>query len=150
VFESDSAAATEAVGAALARELRDGDVVFLTGELGAGKTTLVRGAARALGCDAPVTSPTFALGHRYPAGADLLVTHLDLYRLASLDAEDPELLAPYLGPRSESSFAKVALSTARSRCAARRRAREHPRLRHRDACDVRRAADGHRRAVRGA
>jgi tRNA threonylcarbamoyladenosine biosynthesis protein TsaE len=97
VFETDSAAATEAVGAALARELRDGDLVFLTGELGAGKTTLVRGAARALGCETPVTSPTFALGHRYPAGPELLVTHLDLYRLASLDAEDPELLAPYLG-----------------------------------------------------
>jgi tRNA threonylcarbamoyladenosine biosynthesis protein TsaE len=97
VFETASAAATEAVGAALARELRDGDVVFLTGELGAGKTTLVRGAARALGCDTAVTSPTFALGHRYPAGPDLLVTHLDLYRLASLDSEDPELLAPYLG-----------------------------------------------------
>jgi tRNA A37 threonylcarbamoyladenosine biosynthesis protein TsaE len=45
-----------------------------------------------------VTSPTFALGHRYPAGPGLLVTHLDLYRLASLDAEDPDLLAPYLGP----------------------------------------------------
>jgi tRNA threonylcarbamoyladenosine biosynthesis protein TsaE len=97
VFETDGAAATEAVGAALARELRDGDVVFLTGELGAGKTTLVRGAARALGCETPVTSPTFALGHRYPAGRELLVTHLDLYRLESLDAEDPELLAPYLG-----------------------------------------------------
>jgi tRNA threonylcarbamoyladenosine biosynthesis protein TsaE len=97
VFETDSEAATEAVGAALARELRDGDVVFLTGELGAGKTTLVRGAARALGCETAVTSPTFALGHRYPAGAGLLVTHLDLYRLASLDAEDPDLLAPYLG-----------------------------------------------------
>ena len=98
MFETDSAAATEAVGAALARELRDGDVVFLTGELGAGKTTLVRGAARALGCQTPVTSPTFALGHRYPAGPELLVTHIDLYRLASLDAEDPDLLAPYLGP----------------------------------------------------
>jgi tRNA threonylcarbamoyladenosine biosynthesis protein TsaE len=97
VFETADAAATEAVGASLARELRDGDVVFLTGELGAGKTTLVRGAARALGAEVAVTSPTFAIGHRYPAGA-LLVTHLDLYRLASLDSEDPDLLAAYLGP----------------------------------------------------
>jgi tRNA threonylcarbamoyladenosine biosynthesis protein TsaE len=97
VFESASAEATEAVGAALASELRDGDVVFLTGELGAGKTTLVRGAARALGAEGAVTSPTFAIGHRYPA-AQLLVTHLDLYRLASLDTEDPDLLAPYVGP----------------------------------------------------
>jgi len=44
-----------------------------------------------------VTSPTFAIGHRYPAG-DLLVTHLDLYRLFSLEAEDPDLLAAYIGP----------------------------------------------------
>lgn len=71
--------------------------MFLTGELGAGKTTLVRGAARALGCETAVTSPTFALGHRYPAGPELTVTHIDLYRLASLDTEDPDLLAGYLG-----------------------------------------------------
>jgi tRNA threonylcarbamoyl adenosine modification protein YjeE len=44
-----------------------------------------------------VTSPTFAIGHRYPAAGGLLVTHLDLYRLASLEAEDPDLLAPYVG-----------------------------------------------------
>jgi tRNA threonylcarbamoyladenosine biosynthesis protein TsaE len=98
VFETASAEATEAVGATLAHELRDGDVVFLTGELGAGKTTLVRGAARALGAQGAVTSPTFAIGHRYPAAGGLLVTHLDLYRIASLDAEDPDLLAAYLGP----------------------------------------------------
>jgi tRNA threonylcarbamoyladenosine biosynthesis protein TsaE len=74
--------------------LRPGDVVLITGELGAGKTTFVRGAARALGVTAPVTSPTFTIGQRYhPA-----VSHLDLFRLASLDDEDPELLAEYLGP----------------------------------------------------
>jgi tRNA threonylcarbamoyladenosine biosynthesis protein TsaE len=71
--------------------------VFVTGELGSGKTTLVRGAARALGAEVAVTSPTFAIGHRYPAG-DRLVTHLDLYRLGSLAGEDPELLAAYHGP----------------------------------------------------
>jgi len=67
------------------------------GELGAGKTTLVRGAARALGVVDPVTSPTFSIGHRYRAG-ERSVSHLDLYRLVGLDAEDPDLLADYLGP----------------------------------------------------
>jgi tRNA threonylcarbamoyladenosine biosynthesis protein TsaE len=68
------------------------------GELGAGKTTLVRGACRALGVEGPVTSPTFAIAHRYPARDGLLVAHLDLYRLRSLADEDPDLLADYLGP----------------------------------------------------
>lgn len=86
------------MGAALALELRDGDVVFVAGELGAGKTTLVRGASRALGVDVAVTSPTFAIGHRYAAGNALVVAHLDLYRLRSLDDEDPDLIAPYVGP----------------------------------------------------
>ena len=76
----------------------DGDLVFVSGELGAGKTAFVRGAARALGADVGVTSPTFAIGHRYPAGRGRQVCHLDLYRLAGLDREDPDLLAPYLGP----------------------------------------------------
>jgi len=67
------------------------------GELGAGKTTLVRGACRALGVTGPVTSPTFAIAHRYRARGGLLVAHLDLYRLRSLADEDPDLLADYLG-----------------------------------------------------
>ena len=73
-------------------------MVHVLGELGAGKTTLVRGACRALGVEGPVTSPTFAIAHRYPARAGLLVAHLDLYRLASLADEAPDLLADYLGP----------------------------------------------------
>ncbi len=100
VYETDGPAATEAVGAALAVRLRPGDVVHLAGELGAGKTTLVRGACRELGVSAPVTSPTFALAHRYRTGEGFVVAHLDLYRLASLRAEDPELLADYLGPEA--------------------------------------------------
>jgi len=72
--------------------------VIVAGELGAGKTTLVRGACRALGVEGPVTSPTFAIGNRYAATGGLLVAHLDLYRLESLSAEDPDLLADYLGP----------------------------------------------------
>jgi len=95
--ETSGPAETESLGAELARGLDDGDVVLVRGELGAGKTTLVRGAARALGVSDPVTSPTFSIGHRYAAG-ELTVSHLDLYRLAGLEHEEPELLADYLGP----------------------------------------------------
>ncbi len=94
--ETNSAAETESLGAELAGLLRDGDVVLVRGELGSGKTTLVRGAARALGVSDPVTSPTFSIGHRYRAG-ELTVSHLDLYRLGGLEQEDPGLLSDYLG-----------------------------------------------------
>ncbi len=87
---------TEALGAELAAGLSGGDVVLVHGELGAGKTTFVRGAARALGVSDPVTSPTFSIGHRY-CGTGVIVSHLDLYRLQSLHREDPELLEDYLG-----------------------------------------------------
>ena len=97
VFETDGPAATEAVGGEIAAALRPGDVVHVVGELGAGKTTLVRGACRALGVDGAITSPTFAIGHRYGAGGGLVVAHLDLYRVPDLVAEDPDLLADYLG-----------------------------------------------------
>jgi tRNA threonylcarbamoyladenosine biosynthesis protein TsaE len=97
VVETSDPAQTEALGAQLAAGLEPGDVVLIRGELGAGKTTLVRGAARALGVTGPVTSPTFAIGHRY-RGSTVTVSHLDLYRLAGLEAEDPALLDDYLGP----------------------------------------------------
>ena len=71
--------------------------MHLVGELGSGKTTFVRGACRALGVTVPVTSPTFAIAHRYPAAAGLHVSHLDLYRIERLGEEDPDLLADYLG-----------------------------------------------------
>ena len=96
-IDTTGPAETEAIGAELADGLADGDIVLIRGELGAGKTTLVRGAARALGVSDPVTSPTFSIGHRY-RGRDVIVSHLDLYRLAGLEQEDPELLADYLGP----------------------------------------------------
>ena len=84
---------TAAVAARLAAGLRAGDVVAVSGELGAGKTTFVRGAARALGVTEPVASPTFTLGHRY--AADPPVAHLDLYRLAGLSPEEWGDLEPY-------------------------------------------------------
>jgi tRNA threonylcarbamoyladenosine biosynthesis protein TsaE len=95
-LQTAEASETEALGAELARELASGDVVLVMGELGAGKTTLVRGAARELGVEVPVTSPTFTIGNRYRAGT-LVVSHLDLYRVAALAQEDPALLADYLG-----------------------------------------------------
>jgi tRNA threonylcarbamoyladenosine biosynthesis protein TsaE len=97
VVETSDPGETEALGAKLAADLQPGDIVLVRGELGAGKTTLVRGAARGLGVSDPVTSPTFGIGHRYN-GAHVTVAHLDLYRLASLAREDPGLLEDYLGP----------------------------------------------------
>lgn len=87
---------TEALAALLARALEPGDLVLVAGELGAGKTTFVRGACRALGVTGPVTSPTFTIGRRYEGRVP--VSHLDLYRLGDLADEDPGLLADYLAP----------------------------------------------------
>ena len=88
IVETADPRETEALGAELAAALSAGDVVLVRGELGAGKTTLVRGAARALGVTDPVTSPTFSIGHRY-RGAGVTVSHLDLYRLQSLRPRGP-------------------------------------------------------------
>jgi tRNA threonylcarbamoyladenosine biosynthesis protein TsaE len=94
--ETTSAAETEALGAELGKRLAPGDVVLVSGELGAGKTTFIRGASRALGVSAVVTSPTFTIGQRYPA--TIPVSHLDLFRVGGLSDEDPDLLADYIGP----------------------------------------------------
>jgi tRNA threonylcarbamoyladenosine biosynthesis protein TsaE len=96
LIESVGAAETEALGARLAAGLRAGDLVLVTGEVGAGKTTLIRGACRALGVQEPVTSPTFTIGQRYRGAGGLWVSHLDLYRLTGLEGEDPALLDDYL------------------------------------------------------
>jgi tRNA threonylcarbamoyladenosine biosynthesis protein TsaE len=96
-FETSSPEETEAAGAELAARLRPGDVVLVSGELGAGKTTFVRGACRALGVTGVVTSPTYTIGQVY-AGRDAEIAHLDLYRLRSLAGEDPALLDDYLTP----------------------------------------------------
>ena len=92
-LESSSAEETEAIAARLAASLRAGDVVLVSGELGAGKTTFVRGASRALGVEARVTSPTFTIGHRYVGRVD--VSHLDLYRFRGLSAAEWGDLEPY-------------------------------------------------------
>jgi tRNA threonylcarbamoyladenosine biosynthesis protein TsaE len=92
--ETAAPSETEAVAAELACALRPGDVVLVSGDLGAGKTTFVRGACRALGVTVPVTSPTFTIARRYDAAVP--ISHLDLYRLGDLAGEDPALLADEL------------------------------------------------------
>ena len=87
---SSSPTETEAVAGRLAARLAPGDVVYVSGELGSGKTTFVRGAARALGVSGPVTSPTYTVGHRYDG-----VSHLDLYRFEELTDADWGALEPY-------------------------------------------------------
>ena len=87
---------TETLGAELAATLVPGDVVLVSGELGAGKTTFVRGGCRALGVTGLVTSPTFTIGQRYPA--PIPVSHVDLFRIEDLQGEDPDLLSDYVRP----------------------------------------------------
>lgn len=91
--ESRSAAETETLAGRVARALRPGDVVLVSGELGAGKTTFVRGACRSLGVGDRVTSPTFTIGHRYTGR--VAVSHLDLYRFRGLSAAEWGDLEPY-------------------------------------------------------
>jgi tRNA threonylcarbamoyladenosine biosynthesis protein TsaE len=91
--ESASPEETEAVGARLAEGLTPNAVVTVSGDLGTGKTTLVRGACRALGVEGPITSPTFTIGHRYKGRVD--VSHLDLYRYAGVSAAEWGDLEPY-------------------------------------------------------
>jgi tRNA threonylcarbamoyladenosine biosynthesis protein TsaE len=89
-----SPAETEALAAELTGRLARGDVVTVSGELGAGKTTFVRGACAALGVRERVTSPTYTIGHRYH-GRELEVSHLDLYRFSGVSAAEWGDLEPY-------------------------------------------------------
>jgi tRNA threonylcarbamoyladenosine biosynthesis protein TsaE len=91
--QSSSPEETEALGARLAGALRPSDVVTISGELGSGKTTFVRGACRALGVEGPITSPTFTVGHRYRGRVD--VSHLDLYRFTGVSPAEWGDLEPY-------------------------------------------------------
>jgi tRNA threonylcarbamoyladenosine biosynthesis protein TsaE len=86
---SRSEAETEAVGRELARQLSDEDVVYLIGDLGAGKTTLARGIATGLGALVrEVASPSFAILHEYGSRkGGIVMRHLDLYRLADRESE---------------------------------------------------------------
>jgi tRNA threonylcarbamoyladenosine biosynthesis protein TsaE len=93
-METSSPEETEALAAELAGRLAPGDVVTVSGELGSGKTTFVRGACRALGVRERVTSPTYTIGHRYH-GEQGEVSHLDLYRFDSVSAAEWGDLEPY-------------------------------------------------------
>ena len=88
---------TAALAAAVATTLRPGDVVHLTGPVGAGKTTFVRHACAALGVTEPVTSPTFSIAHLYRTTSGQQVAHLDLYRARAVTVEELADLDPYLG-----------------------------------------------------
>jgi tRNA threonylcarbamoyladenosine biosynthesis protein TsaE len=92
-LESSSPDETERIAAIVAAELEPGDVVTVAGELGTGKTTFIRGAARALGVDAPVTSPTYTVGHVYEGR--VRVSHLDLYRFEGMANAEWGDLEPY-------------------------------------------------------
>jgi tRNA threonylcarbamoyladenosine biosynthesis protein TsaE len=91
--------ATQAAGAALAPGIRGGMVVTLSGELGSGKTTLVRGMLRALGWTMPVKSPSYALVEDYQF-ASLYFYHFDFYRLNRSDEWDSAGFAEYFRPDS--------------------------------------------------
>jgi tRNA threonylcarbamoyladenosine biosynthesis protein TsaE len=93
-METTSPEETEALAAELAGRLATGDVVTVSGELGSGKTTFVRGACRALGVRERVTSPTYTIGHRYH-GEHGEVSHLDLYRFERVSAAEWGDLEPY-------------------------------------------------------
>lgn len=95
-FTSRSEADTRKLAAGVAKLLRPGDTVFLTGQLGAGKTFFIREAAGAMGVTEPVTSPSFTMGQSYRGR--VTVHHLDLYRLADFDAEDAVDFEPFFEP----------------------------------------------------
>ena len=83
-IHSDSVRETEQIGERLAELMKPGTVLALFGDLGAGKTALIRGLARGLGCRERVTSPTFSLVNEYTGRLPLF--HFDLYRLPDADA----------------------------------------------------------------
>ncbi|MBJ7347270.1 MAG: tRNA (adenosine(37)-N6)-threonylcarbamoyltransferase complex ATPase subunit type 1 TsaE [Thermoleophilaceae bacterium] len=94
---TSSAAETEAFAADVAARLVPGDLVLLSGDLGSGKTTFVRGACRRLGVTTPVTSPSYVIGNLYEGEVE--VAHLDLYRLTDLELSDEASLDDFLTPQ---------------------------------------------------
>ncbi len=100
-FTSTSAEQTERLGVRLGQLLHAGDLLCLTGELGAGKTTLARGIGRGWGTALRVTSPTFTLVNQYPRTQDkLTLYHLDCYRLTSAYEAETLGLEDIFGPSS--------------------------------------------------
>ena len=95
--ETRSVEETIALGERLATQLQRGDVMALFGELGAGKTALVKGIARGLSIAQDVTSPTFTLIHEY-SGGRLPLFHIDLYRLDSAEQALTIGVEDYLNP----------------------------------------------------
>lgn len=99
VYRVESEHKMRAFGGALAARVEGGCAIFLTGDLGAGKTTLVRGFLRALGHDGAVTSPTFTLLEVYQT-VSLQVVHIDLYRLEDPDELEQLAIRDYLEEQS--------------------------------------------------
>ena len=102
-FEGLDESALEELAARVADHLEPGDVVVLGGEVGSGKTTFVRAAARTLGVEERVTSPTYQIARGYEGsvgGRQVTVNHLDLYRLEGLEDRDALELDDYLGPEA--------------------------------------------------
>lgn len=139
-LESSSPRETEAIAGRLAALLRPGDVVTVSGELGSGKTTFVRGACRALGVGDRVTSPTFTIGHRYRGAVD--VSHLDLYRFAGVSSAEWGDLEPYF------EGAVVFVEWPEAAAGELPAPRAHVRLRHRSPTSRLVAIDGDERLVR--
>ena len=101
--EAVDEATLERLAEGVARALEPGDVVVLSGEVGSGKSTFVRAAARALGVEERVTSPTYQLARGYVGSVDgraLTVNHLDLYRVEGLGARDVLEIDDYLDPEA--------------------------------------------------
>jgi DNA polymerase len=96
---SGSPGDTVEIAARVSAGLEPGDVVLLTGPVGAGKSTFARAAMKALGVEGPIPSPTFTIGRLYNGRGGLPVSHLDLYRIGSINEGDPGLLAEYFDPR---------------------------------------------------
>jgi tRNA threonylcarbamoyladenosine biosynthesis protein TsaE len=102
-FEGLEEAALEGLASRVARMIEPGDVVVLSGTVGAGKTTFVRAAALALGVTDRVTSPTYQLARGYEGlkdGRRMVVNHMDLYRLEGIEDRDVLELDDYLGPEA--------------------------------------------------
>jgi len=100
-FEGLEEAMLEELASRVALVLGPGDVVVLSGEVGAGKTTFVRAAARSLGVTGRVTSPTYQLARGYEGYTDgqrVTVNHMDLYRLEGIEARDVLELDDYIEP----------------------------------------------------